>query len=519
MTRSVSEKRESASSRPASPAKTRAIRRTIARVATLFGARRALLGQAPSPGGRQLPVPSVSALREGVADGGGEAGIRIAYATAAAAFAAYAVWGSLFPFDFHAVPLETATQLFWGRLGADAGSLSLTDLVSNVLLFLPIGLFMSAALEPRKRGRTPFRELSLAKRGTAPFSAAVITLMAAIMLSGIVECAQAFVSGRTPSILDVAAEVLGAACGIAIWHHVRSECDALLRAALSMIGRSTRLERILLASCAAFAIAWWLPADFTLRPAEIGDKYSHKRMLLPFTPSPDAATPSDLATVAVAAIPMGLAATLCGCGSRGRRSVASGAMIAALALVALEMVQIPVFSRTSDGTELLAALGGSTAGSAAAAFADRATIIGVDWRALRLAACVLLAAGIAFVVEWWPFHVRMDAPHAVLEAMSWSRAPFRWPGSASDVLPGAVLAALFGIFARPRLAPRFVRLQTMLVVGFTGAVFAICEGGRLLLVGGRPTLLSVLVKVSALVVGLYIGSVTMSDRLHRREAR
>jgi glycopeptide antibiotics resistance protein len=447
--------------------------------------------------------------------------IRMAYAAAAAGFVAYAVWGTLFPFDFHAVPLETAALLFWSRRAIDAGSLSLTDLVSNVLLFLPIGLFMSAALDrtwpmaSRKRGRTPFRGLSLAKRGTAPFSIAV-TLAAAIALSGTIEFLQAFVSWRTPSILDVAAEVLGAACGVAIWRYVRTELDALLRAALSTIGRSTPLERILLAGCAAFAIAWWLPADLTLRPDEIADKYFHKRLLLPFSPSPDAATASELAMIAVAAVPLGLAAVLCGSGSDSRRSVASGALIAALALVALELIQIPIFSRTTDGTELLAALGGSTAGSAAAALADRARIVGVDWRLLRIAAAVALSVGIAFVVEAWPFQV-LDAPQAFLEAMRWSRAPFRWPASVSDVLPGAVLAAIAGAYARPRLDPRFVRLQTMLVVGLTGAVFVISEGGRLLLVGGRPTLMSVVIKLSALVCGLYIGSMMMSDRLHRCE--
>ena len=433
----------------------------------------------------------------------------LAYAAAAAAFVAYAVWGTLFPFDFHAVPLETAALLFWSPWAADAGSLSFTDLVSNVLLFLPIGLFIAAALEaPRKRDR-----------GTAPFSIALVTLAAAITLSGIIEFAQAFVSSRTPSILDVAAEVLGAACGVAIWRYIRTECDALLRAALSLIGRSTRVERILLACCAAFAIAWWLPADFTLRPAEIGDKYVHKRLLLPFTPSPDAATPFELATIAAAAIPIGLAAVLCGGGSHSRRSVASGALMAALALVALETLQIPIFSRTTDGTELLAALGGATAGSAAAAFAGRARIVGVDWRGVRMAAAVVLSVGIAFVLEWWPFQVTVDGRRALLAAMLWSRAPFRWPAGVSDVLPGAVLAAVAGVLVRPRLNPRFVRLQTMLVVGLTGAVFAICEGGRVLLVGGRPTLMSVFLKLSALVFGLYMGSVTMSERLHRREAR
>lgn len=465
-----------------------------------------------SRGPRQRLAPSVSAPREDTRDGAGDAAIRVTYATAAAAFVAYAVWGTLFPFDFQAVPLDTAARLFWSRWATDAGSLSLTDLVSNVLLFLPIGLFMSAALE-RKKGRTPFRGLPLAKKGTAPFSA-LVTLISAIALSGAIEFAQAFVSWRTSSILDVAAEVLGAASGIAIWRYLRDELDALLRAGLRMVGRATRLERILLACCAAFAIAWWLPADFTLRPAEIGDKYLHKRLLLPFAPSPDAATASELVTIAAAAIPIGLAAVLCGSGSGRRRSVASGVLIAALALAALELIQIPIFSRTTDGTELLAALGGSTAGSAAAVFADRATVVGVDWRVLRIAGATVAAVGIALLLEWWPFQLTTDSTRAFLEATLWSRAPFRWPASLADVLPGVVLAAAAGMLVRPHFDPRFVRLQTMLVVGCAGAVFAVCEGGRLLLVGGRPTLLSVLLKLSALAFGLHVASAPISDRLH-----
>jgi hypothetical protein len=47
-TRSVSEKQEHAPSGPALPAKTRAIRSLIARVARLLGARSALVGRAPS---------------------------------------------------------------------------------------------------------------------------------------------------------------------------------------------------------------------------------------------------------------------------------------------------------------------------------------------------------------------------------------------------------------------------------------------------------------------------------------
>ena len=133
---------------------------------------------------------------------------------------------------------------------------------------------------------------------------------------------------------------------------------------VGVVRRSTVAERVLLACCAVFAVAWLLPADFTLRPGEIADKYQHKRLLLPWMPSPDAASPGELAAIAAAAVPIGLAAVaLRRHRHTARRSAASGALIAAIGLVALEVIQVPVFSRTTDANELLAALGGSTAGA------------------------------------------------------------------------------------------------------------------------------------------------------------
>ena len=443
------------------------------------------------------------------ADAGADA-VRAAYAAAAAGFVGYAVWGSLFPFDFHAVPLSDAAALFWTRWAHDTGSWSLTDLVSNVLLFLPIGLLLSASL----RGRTPFSGASLGQRGTN----ALLTVAAATVLSVVIEFAQAFVSWRTPSIVDVAAEIGGAACGIAIWRLLSAELDRMLCAAVSLVRRSTWFEQLLLACCAAFAVAWLLPADFTLRPAEIGDKYQHKRLLLPWMPSPDAATGGELVAIAVAAVPIGLAAAVCGCRAGSRRSVASAACIAAAALVALELIQMPIFSRTTDANELLAALGGSTVGATAAALMQRPMVSGVDWRAVQLTGAVLLWVSVVLAVEWWPFHIAIDASRLQVETILWSRQPFRMPATAADVVPGAVLAALAGAYARPRLDPRFEGLQTMALIGFAGGVFTICEVGRILLAGGRPTLLSVVFKLSALAGGLYLGSTMAGGALRGREA-
>ena len=440
------------------------------------------------------------------ADAGADA-VRTACAAAAAGFVGYAVWGSLFPFDFHAVPLSDAAALFWTRWAHDTGSWSLTDLVSNVLLFLPIGLFAAAATGQRG-ARSQTRSA-----GLTPL------LVAAVALSVTIEFAQAFVSWRTPSIVDVAAEVAGAALGITMWRLMSAELDRALSAAVGLVGRSTWFEQLLLACCAAFAVAWLLPADFTLRPAEIGDKYQHKRLLLPWMPSPDAATGGELVAIAVAAVPIGLAAAVCGCGAGRRRSVASAACIAAAGLVGLELMQMPIFSRTTDANELLAALGGSTVGAGAAVLTERPIVSGVDWRVVQLTAAVLLWVSVVLMLEWWPFQLALDASRLQVETILWSRQPFRMPAAPADVVPGVVLAALAGVFAPPRLDPRFERLQTMALIGFAGCVFTISEVGRILLAGGRPTLLSVVFKLSALAGGLYLGSTMAGGAMRGREAQ
>lgn len=430
----------------------------------------------------------------------GEAAVRAIYAIGAAMAVAYAVWGSLLPFDFHRVPAETAAR-FWRDWSAAGATLSLSDLASNVLLFLPIGLCLTGVA-----GKTGWPSGTRGRVALGVFAAGV-------MLSGGIEFGQTFVSWRTPSKLDVAAEAVGTAGGIAIWHHVGAELDALLRAFARRVARSTRIERFLLAYCAVFAVAWWLPADFTMRPGEIGDKYEHKRLLLPFMPSPDAETARQLVLTSAAAMPLGIAGLWCGRQRGTRRSVAAGAGAAALFLTALEVVQVPVFSRTTDGTALLAAVAGAMTGAVAGRWARTAEVIAFDVkRAARGLIPIAVWLAVMVACEWWPFHFVFEPERARLQALAWSRAPFRAPANTLDVLPGGVLAAAAGLLIRPRLSPQFARLQTLLAVGCAAVVFLLLEIGRVVLAGGQPSLVSVLIKGTALVSGLHAATAFSSLR-------
>ena len=251
------------------------------------------------------------------------------------------MWGSLLPFHVRPVSLEEAARLLWVAEPIDPSRFSLTDAVSNFLLFVPIGLFAAAAAERvwPSRGRT------------------VIVLAAGTLLSAALEFGQAFVIWRTPSNLDVLAETAGMAAGMTLRHIAALELDSAIAAALAAWRRATRAERVLLLYAGTFAIAWLLPFDFTLRPDEIADKFEHQRLLFPFTPSPDALTSTHLGFAGLAAVRSRGHAPCVGVRLRRAAPLCAPPPHVAL-LVVLTLAQITVFSRTTDLTVLVAMMPG-----------------------------------------------------------------------------------------------------------------------------------------------------------------
>jgi VanZ family protein len=275
----------------------------------------------------------------------------VAYGAAAAAFVAFAVWGSLFPFNFSLMPPRVALRMFLMPWHAGAATWSITDLASNVLLFLPIGLFGTAVLESRFARSTP------------RWIAGIVAMALAIVLSVTLELTQAFVPYRTPSIVDVMAESSGAIAGLVMWFAGRETFNAALAAAIFALRPASMVRRLLLAYCALFAIVWLLPLDFTIRPQEIADKYFHQRLLPPLRPSPDAATQRELVVALLAGIPLGAAAVLGGAARGERRPLFKALAVAMTLLVVLEAAQVFVFSRTTDATSLLALMAGTAVGA------------------------------------------------------------------------------------------------------------------------------------------------------------
>jgi len=112
------------------------------------------------------------------------------------------LYGSLFPWDFSWRELPESP--LWMLLASwEAPSLALSsvrDIVVNVALYLPLGMFAFLAFSERRRA----------------WVAGAVTLLVALVLSSSVEMLQLYDRGRQCSALDVVTNVTGAAAGIAL---------------------------------------------------------------------------------------------------------------------------------------------------------------------------------------------------------------------------------------------------------------------------------------------------------------
>jgi VanZ family protein len=143
-------------------------------------------------------------------------------------FASFVVYGSFFPFAFRVDPTEVERDLvrFWDGLTLfDARGrklFSIADLVSNVLLGVPVGLFLVQG--------------SLV--GRALVSRLLGALVVETLFAGAVEVGQILAPTRTASALDVLAQVSGALFGALLAHGLGITASRTAEARLAALVRA-----------------------------------------------------------------------------------------------------------------------------------------------------------------------------------------------------------------------------------------------------------------------------------------
>ena len=203
---------------------------------------------------------------------------RRSYGCLALAFTAFAVYGSLLPADFHSIPLNAAWDHFTTSiLTVPSSRVSRTDVLANVLLFVPIGFTLAGSLLLDRGRRFAFRAVG-------------VILPSSVAVSLATEFLQTFTESRVPSIIDVTAQTAGCVVGVGAWMALGDSITTWCRATLAATG-GDRLFRIL----SAYTVGWIFinlaPFDITVDLSDLLGRLRSGRIA--FTPFAGSDFPVD----------------------------------------------------------------------------------------------------------------------------------------------------------------------------------------------------------------------------------
>lgn len=394
----------------------------------------------------------------------------------------FVIYGSLVPLDFRPMPLDQAIVQFREVPFLQLGIGSRADWVANLLLFIPLSFLWTGFLAHG--------------RGLAAGAlASLLVWTAALALCLGIEFTQQFFPPRTVSQNDIFAESLGGALGIAAWWALGPRWMRWYqgwRQARAPADFAQRLAWAYLLVVFAYGV---LPLDLTLSGVEIFHKWREgKLILLPFSalPGDPAQVLYELASDALLWLPPALLWRF-----HPGRGWARAWGMAFAAVVALEALQLFVYSRVSDSTDLFtgalgaalgAWLGGRLSARPGRPGGPARPAASVRWLPLGLA-CGWI--GVLILVFWYPFDFRAEgaflrerldflhrvpfetyyygtefravtevfhkllffAPLGALLAWFAAGLPWRWRGLAGTLALALLLAVPMGIEAGQMLLP------------------------------------------------------------------
>lgn len=390
----------------------------------------------------------------------------------------FVIYGSLVPLRFRPLPLSEAWTSFLNIRYLRLGIASRADWVANILLFVPLAFLWLGVLWPRKS-----RGLQAAASG--------LVLVAAVGLSAAIEFAQLFFPPRTVSLNDILAEGIGAGIGIALWLLAGPRFTRWMSEWPAVRGGRNLAERVLFIYLFLLFGYNLLPLDLTISPVEIYHKWRAGRLVLvPFGfPVPDPAQRIyDLATDVAVWIPAGFLLRFA-----GKRSGLSAWMLATGAAACLEILQVFVFSRVSDVTDVLTASIGAAGGVLlAGVVSGRSTVPSAApsmprWLAWWTGAAAVWLA-VVVVIFWYPFDFRFEPGFVRERLLSLWRAPFTtyYFGTefraATEVLhkvvfflPGGALLAFLSLRVERSIRRRIIAAGGL---AFIGLVALAVEAGQ-----------------------------------------
>jgi len=311
----------------------------------------------------------------------------------------FIVYGTLLPFNFTLDATQAATRL--RALDEPLRHrVSLADVVSNVLLFLPWG-FLVGCRPSSWHGR-------LGKT-------LAVAALSGLVLSGAVECAQLFLPSRTTSLVDLTTNTTGAALGALVgWLLTRRVWPAGLPK-LTRFVAARPMATCALAAAIGLVFAGLSPFDVSIDLGELKAALKQARVI-PFGPSP---APDPWAWVQewLTWVLMGGLAVIAlrETGRGGLRGFARAVVLCGGLAAFIEVAQLLIVSRRADMTSVVLALTGALAGAGTVTFSPRRSPSA--WVAPALGVWTLTV----LLASWTPTHVTPPSTWTV----SWSQfVPF-----------------------------------------------------------------------------------------------
>ena len=442
------------------------------------------------------------------------------FAVAALGYLILAVYGSLVPLTFQTLEWSDALAKFANIRYLNLGIESRSDWVANILLFVPLAWLAMGTL--------------CVDRGPIWSACCALAIAAAChALSWSIEFVQLFFPPRTVSVNDVVAETIGGAIGAVLWVVAGQAVTNWCRRVWAHNRANNAMPMLLLPGyLLALIIIHIMPMDLTISVVEVYHKFKEGKILpIPFT-QVGRGWEFVQGTIwnMVYFAPLGwLTASLRRPDGSWRFELPAIALIGLLATATIEGMQLFVYTRYSDTTDIitgslavwigalatrLAMPARQVSGAApsvivlpgpiaAAGYVSRprqrpfgiATIIG--WL-LPLAWCGALA-----MLNWWPFNFTTaplpeanGVPLPIWRARRMSWLPFEnyyWQSefaSFDQVLQKGISFAVLGVLLTVGWRLRWGWLVFVLAVLVAGSL----EFGQLFIVKRYPDVTDVLIE-------------------------
>lgn len=340
---------------------------------------------------------------------------RLSLLALAAAYTLFVIYGSLVPLDYRHHAWQEAVEAFKNIRHLNLGIGSRADWVANILLFVPLAfLWLGSLWHPR----------NIIWRIIATLG----VLLTCVGLSLGIEFTQIFFPPRTVSQNDIYAESLGALIGVALWWMAGASATRWYLGWRAAEGRMALAQRLLYGYLFVLFGYNLLPLDLTISPVELFHKWSQGRIIfVPFTHQ--AGDWAQLAYGFLADVtvwvPAGLLALL-----TAKRSSTSNWLRLTAAAALLELLQLFVYTRVTDTTDIFTGSLGAALGvwlasrwhPAPASAPSRQKSLG---EIAGLATASLLWLSIVFTVFWYPFNFQSDGMFVSSRlAEASSRVPF-----------------------------------------------------------------------------------------------